>query len=124
MLIIIATTHCPVLYSYAHNKQVAMLAPQLIDRIEFCHSKGLIHRDVKPNNFVLGIGKSARRAYLIDFGLSTRYWKPGTRQHIDYEDGKRLTGTARCVGETGLVKLPFEVCACRVHCLLAILGMC
>ena len=76
---------------------VSMLAPQLIDRLEFCHTKGLIHRDVKPNNFVLGIGKTARRVYLIDFGLSTRYWKPGSHQHIDYEDGKRLTGTARLV---------------------------
>ena len=74
---------------------VAILAPQLIDRIEFCHSKGLIHRDIKPNNFVMGFGRHARQCYLIDFGLSTRYWKTGTRVHMDYEDGKRLTGTAR-----------------------------
>jgi len=74
---------------------VAILAPQLIDRVELCHRKGLIHRDIKPNNFVLGIGNNARRAYLIDFGLSISYWKPGTKEHIDYTDGKRLTGTAR-----------------------------
>jgi casein kinase 1 len=53
-----------------------------------------LHRDVKPDNFVIGYGKKASKIYLIDFGLAKKYVnKDGT--HIPYKDNKNLTGTAR-----------------------------
>ncbi|CAM9764725.1 unnamed protein product, partial [Discosporangium mesarthrocarpum] len=55
----------------------------------------LIHRDVKPANFVLGPGRGCQTVFCIDFGLSTRYRHPRTLQHIPYRDGRSLTGTPR-----------------------------
>ena len=42
----------------------------MLSRLEFIHSKGYIHRDVKPENFVVGLDQEAKTLYLIDFGLS------------------------------------------------------
>ena len=54
-------------------KTVLMLADQMLERIEFLHSKGLLHRDIKPDNFVIGRGENKRKIFLIDFGLSDFY---------------------------------------------------
>lgn len=35
-------------------KTVLMIGVQMIERIQFLHSKGILHRDVKPDNFVIG----------------------------------------------------------------------
>lgn len=76
-------------------KTVLMLADQMIARIEYIHSKNFIHRDIKPDNFIIGLGQKAHLVYIIDFGLSKKYRDSKTNQHIPYREGKSLTGTAR-----------------------------
>ena len=71
------------------------IASQLIDRIEYIHSKNLIHRDIKPDNFLIGKGNNKNIIYAIDFGLAKKYKDVRTGMHIPYKDGKNLTGTAR-----------------------------
>ncbi|XP_026908171.2 casein kinase I isoform X1 [Acinonyx jubatus] len=76
-------------------KTVLLLADQMISRIEYIHSKNFIHRDVKPDNFLMGLGKKGNLVYIIDFGLAKKYRDARTHQHIPYRENKNLTGTAR-----------------------------
>lgn len=75
-------------------KTTLMVGHQMIERIESIQTKGYLHRDIKPDNFVVGRGKKASKVYIIDFGLAKKYLlKDGA--HIPYRDNKNLTGTAR-----------------------------
>ena len=76
-------------------KTCALIAIQCISRMELLHSKGFIHRDVKPENFLIGVGKKNSILYLIDYGLAKRYIDPKTGQHISFKTNKGATGTLR-----------------------------
>lgn len=76
-------------------KTVLLLAEQMLSRIEQIHKQNYIHRDIKPDNFLMGLGKQGNIVYLIDFGLAKQYYDPITRKHIPYRENKSLTGTAR-----------------------------
>jgi casein kinase 1 len=76
-------------------KTVLMLADQMLSCLEYIHNKNFIHRDVKPDNFMMGLGDASNQVFIIDFGLAKKYRDPHTHDHITYVDGKSLTGTAR-----------------------------
>lgn len=76
-------------------KTVLMLVDQMIGRLEYLHMKNFIHRDIKPDNFLMGIGRHCNKLFMIDFGLAKKYRDFRTRIHIMYREDKNLTGTAR-----------------------------
>ena len=87
------------LYNYCNKKftlkTVLMIAIQVLNRIETLHSEGFIHRDIKPDNFLIGVKKKKRgRIFLIDFGLSKKYITKKNK-HIPYNDKKNFTGSYR-----------------------------
>lgn len=77
-------------------KNILQLGIQMIKRIETLHTKYLLHRDIKPDNFMLGPNK---QLYLIDFGLCKRYDHNGT--HI--EEIQRVNKTI--IGSVNFVSL-------------------
>lgn len=78
-------------------KTTLQLIEMMLCRIEFVHSRFIIHRDIKPHNFLMGRGTLDRLVHIIDFGLAKKYRDSKTLDHIPYKEGKTLTGTARYV---------------------------
>lgn len=72
-----------------------MLADQMICRLENVHNSFYIHRDLKPNNFVIGRGSRINTVYLIDFGLAKQYKNEVTGTHVPFMDKKQIVGTIR-----------------------------
>ena len=75
-------------------KDICLIAIQCLNRLESVHSKGIIHCDIKPENFVIGL-KDKRLIYLLDFNLSKKYRSDRTKNHIQFSITKTMTGTAR-----------------------------
>ena len=73
-------------------KNVCMVALQILDRLEYIHSKNYIHRDIKSQNFVNG-RKDPNIIYIIDFGFSHKYRSSRTGKHIKFKNRKLTIGS-------------------------------
>ncbi len=73
-------------------KTVTYLAIQMITIMKYVHKAGYIHRDIKPDNFVI---KNKNEICLLDFGLAKNF-KKSNGEHIELnEKTKKFCGTAR-----------------------------
>lgn len=85
------------LFEFSYNKfsikTVLMIGIQILNRIEKLHNAGYIHRDIKPDNFLIGTGRLKSRIFMIDLGLSKKYTI--NNSHIEYKTDKNFTGSFR-----------------------------
>lgn len=88
------------LFNHCHRKfsmkTVLMLGEKMIRRVEYMHQMCHLHRDLKPDNFVIGSDNGAE-IYLIDFGLARRYCQvvDNKVEHVKQVKLQSFTGTAR-----------------------------
>ncbi|BFF95307.1 casein kinase I [Drosophila madeirensis] len=102
-------------------KTVLMLTDQLLCRLESLHNLGFIHRDIKPDNFLMGMGKQDHKLFLIDFGLSKRYVDAESRLHIPIRKDRSLTGTVRYASinaQKGIEQSRRDDLESMCHCLM------
>ena len=74
---------------------VCNIGYQMIEILEYIHNRNIIHRDIKPDNFVIGLNEKRKYIYILDFGLSKKYRNSKTLKHYTIIKSKNLTGTAR-----------------------------
>lgn len=72
-------------------KTVLLIGLQMITRIRDLHLKELLHRDLKPDNFMIGMGNQSNKVYLIDFSFCKTYIYK--QKHIDEKSINKLLGT-------------------------------
>ncbi|KAF8226875.1 kinase-like protein [Tricholoma matsutake] len=82
-------------------KTVLKLAHCLISHIKHIHLHHFVHRNIKPNNFLIGIHQDSHKVYIIDFGLANQYRDEFTLTHIPYQVHKHLTRMARYMSING-----------------------
>ena len=73
---------------------VCLIAIQCLDRLEYIHSKNIVHKDIKPGNFLVG-RKDPNLLYIIDFGMSCKYRSSRTGKHIKLKKVQKINGTLR-----------------------------
>ena len=76
-------------------KNSLLIGIQIIERIKYIHNKHLLHRDIKPDNFLFDLDQQTNKIYLIDFGLCKRYNYNG--KHIEQKNIRQIVGSPNFV---------------------------
>ena len=80
--------------SNINNEEAIKYFIDSINIIEIIHSKGVIHRDIKPDNFLISKKNGENMLYIIDFGLSKLY-VDSKKNHIEERNDRKLVGTVK-----------------------------
>ena len=84
---------------------VCKLSYQMLQILEHLHNKGFLHRDIKPDNFIMGIGPNSKFLYICDFGFCKMYRNPNTLAHLPMQKTGGITGTPRFASINALKEL-------------------
>ncbi|TKY50595.1 Casein kinase I [Spatholobus suberectus] len=79
-------------------EMVACIAVESLSILEKMHSKGYVHGDVKPENFLLGQPATVqeKKLFLVDLGLATKWRDTSSGLHVEYDQRPDMfRGTVR-----------------------------
>ena len=74
-------------------KSTLQIGIQVITLLKTIHDKGLIHRDIKPDNFLFGLNDKKNQLYIIDFGFCRTFINNDTKEHIPMAKLNNLIGS-------------------------------
>lgn len=79
---------------------VLLIAYQVIRHLKYIHSRGIVHRDIKPDNMVIysNHGQGQGMISLLDFGMS-QFYLDRHGKHIPKKKRKMIDGTVRYMGK-------------------------
>ena len=77
---------------YCSLIDICLIGVQMLERLEWIHSKNILYRDVKPENCLIGL-KNPNLIYIVDFGLCKRYRSSKTGKHIPMRQTGKFNGT-------------------------------
>ncbi|CAM8952931.1 unnamed protein product [Rhodiola kirilowii] len=80
------------------SEMVACIAVESLSILEKLHSKGYVHGDVKPENFLLGQPSTSqeKKLFLVDLGLATKWRDSANGLHVEYDQRPDMfRGTVR-----------------------------
>ena len=72
-------------------KDICMIAIQILERLQYIHSKYIIHRNINPSNFLIGT-KNPSLIYMIDFAYAKKYRSSRTGNHIKFRLNQKING--------------------------------
>ncbi|MCJ7801852.1 MAG: casein kinase 1 family protein [Candidatus Marinimicrobia bacterium] len=72
-------------------KLTLQIGIQIVKLLKTIHDKGLVHRDIKPDNFLLGLNNDKHTIYIVDFGFCKTYMRDNC--HIPNTRTKSLIGS-------------------------------
>ena len=72
-------------------KLVLQIGVQILGLLRKIHDKGLVHRDIKPDNFLIGLDDKIKTIYIIDFGFCKSFIQDD--KHIEERKTKNLIGS-------------------------------
>ena len=84
-------------------KTVLLLAEQILSRVELCHSRDYLHRNLLPRHFLIGTGSTAHQVHLIGLERCKRFRSAQTRKHIECREGRKLVADPRFASGNMLV---------------------
>lgn len=73
------------------HTQAASVGIKALHIIESVHSRGVIHRDIKPQQLLLS--KTMKKLFLVDYGLSVKYQYTNT--HIPFTEKSPKVGSSQ-----------------------------
>ena len=76
-------------------RTVLLLGIQILQRIQTLHEQYMLHRDIKPDNFLFGLGEHNNKLYLVDLGFCKRYSYNG--HHMAEKTVNSIIGSANFV---------------------------
>lgn len=70
--------------------EIARIGTSIVNAVEFLHSKGFVHRNIKPSTILFNM-KDQNKVHLTGLGLAKKYLEK-TNEHIALQTKKQLLG--------------------------------